>query len=197
MDLQTLRWLHRRHAPVFVTLLGNAKILAKVGISAIELDWWQAVSVGGLHFTATPARHFSARTPYDRNHALWGGFMIGAEAGRVLFAGDSGAGHHWDEIRTRIGPPDVALLPVGAYEPRWFMGPVHMNPADAVEAHFALGAHRSIGMHFGTFQLTDEAIDAPLQALEAAMPEPGVFTAHGFGETRLYELGRVSCVMRA
>ncbi len=195
MDLPTLRWLHRRHAPVFVTLLGNAKTLAKIGISAIELDWWQAVSVGELQLTATPARHFAARTPFDRNQALWGGFMMSPRvergAGRVLFAGDSGAGSHWHEIRTRLGPPDVALLPIGAYEPRWFMGPVHMNPEDAVQAHLTLGAHRSVGMHFGTFQLTDEPIDAPLHALTASVPNPEVFTTHGFGETRVYELGRV------
>ena len=193
MDLPSLRELQRRHAPRFVTLLGNARTLAQVGIAATELDWWQGVDAGALRITATPARQFSARTPFDRNRSLWGGFMIGAEAGQVLFAGDSGAGPHWDEIGGRLGPPDVALLPIGAYEPRWFMAPVHMNPAEAVQAHSALGARRSVGMHFGTFQLTDEAIDAPLEALAAARREAGIddatFATHGFGETRLYSLG--------
>ncbi len=124
--------------------------------------------------------------------------MLRTEAGQVVFAGDSGAGPHWRDIRTRLGPPSVALLPIGAYEPRWLMSPVHMNPAEAVAAHRALGAHRSIGMHFGTFQLTDEAIDAPLQALRKALanpgapepgaPEPDAFVTHDFGETRLYQL---------
>ncbi len=192
MDLNSLKALRRRHAPRVVTTLGNARILARVGIEAIELDWWQATELAGLRITATPARHFSARTPFDRNRALWGGFMLGTPAGQVLFAGDSGAGAHWQEIGDRLGPPDVALLPIGAYEPRWFMAPVHMNPAEAVAAHMALRARRSVGMHFGTFQLTDEAIDAPLHALaearEAAGLDASAFETLGFGETRVYPL---------
>ncbi len=192
MDLPSLRELRRRHAPLFVTMLGNARTLAGVGIVATELDWWQEVTLGAVGLTATPARHFSARTPFDRNRALWGGFMIRAGAAQILFAGDSGAGPHWHDIRMRLGAPDLALLPIGAYEPRWFMASVHMDPAEAVEAHLALGAWRSLGMHFGTFQLTDEAIDAPLHALaaarEAAHLDPDAFTTLGFGETRAFAL---------
>jgi len=147
MDLPSLRALHRRFAPRFVTTLGNARTLAKAGVTATELDWWQAIEVGDLRITATPARHFAARTPFDRNQSLWGGFMLGAGGGQVLFAGDSGAGPHWREVRVRLGAPDVALLPIGAYEPRWFMAPVHMNPDEAVQAHLHLGARRSVGMH--------------------------------------------------
>jgi L-ascorbate metabolism protein UlaG (beta-lactamase superfamily) len=196
MDLPSLSELQRRHAPRFVTTLGNARPLAKHGIIATELDWWQNIAVGPLRITATPARHFSARTPFDRNRTLWGGFMLAEAEGQaqVLFAGDSAAGGHWHDIRARLGPPDVALLPVGAYEPRWFMAPVHMNPEEAVQAHLALGARQSVGMHFGTFQLTDEAIDAPLIALEAARQSAGlspeIFTTLGFGETRLYPIRR-------
>ncbi len=191
MDFPTLRALQARFAPRFVTLLGNARILAKLGIAATELDWWQNTTAGALRITATPARHFSARTPFDRNRTLWGGFMVSVGAGTVLFAGDSGAGSHWGDIRDRLGAPDVALLPIGAYEPRWFMAPVHMNPAEAVEAHIALGARRSVGMHFGTFQLTDEAIDAPPAALEAACQATGTetFATLGFGETGMFALG--------
>jgi L-ascorbate metabolism protein UlaG (beta-lactamase superfamily) len=197
MDLPSLRELNRRHRPLVVTTLGNARKLDRLGIAATELDWWQDVAVGPLRVTATPARHFAARTPFDRNRTLWGGFMVSAPGGpalggQVLFAGDSGAGVHWQQIRARLGAPDVALLPIGAYEPRWFMAPVHMNPAEAVQAHLALGARRSVGMHFGTFQLTDEAIDAPLRALDAARREAGLaaglFTTQGFGETRVYPL---------
>ncbi len=190
MDLPSLRVLQARYAPRFITTLGNARALAGLGIAADELDWWQQAQAGPLRITATPARHFSARTPFDRNRTLWAGFMIESGGGRVLFAGDSGAGPHWDDIRSRLGAPGLALLPIGAYEPRWFMAPVHMNPAEAVQAHLALGALLSVGMHFGTFQLTDEAIDAPLLALEAACNTAGLgegtFTTHGFGETRLY-----------
>jgi L-ascorbate metabolism protein UlaG (beta-lactamase superfamily) len=192
MDLPTLRALRQRHAPRFVTTLGNARILATAGIDAVELDWWQDTTIGGLTITATPARHFSARTPFDRNRALWGGFMVGDGSGRLLFAGDSAAGPHWAAIHARLGAPALALLPIGAYEPRWFMAAAHMNPEEAVQAHLALGAKRSVGMHFGTFQLTDEAIDAPLIALDAARQAHGVaradFDTHGFGETRLYRL---------
>jgi L-ascorbate metabolism protein UlaG (beta-lactamase superfamily) len=190
MDFPTLRGLQARFAPKFVTTLGNARTLARLGIEATELDWWQDVTAGSLSITSTPARHFSARTPFDRNRSLWGGFMISVRAGKVLFAGDSGAGSHWDDIRQRLGEPAVALLPIGAYEPRWFMAPVHMNPAEAVQAHLAMHARRSIGMHFGTFQLTDESNDAPLIALEAARQQAGIktFDTLGFGETGIYPL---------
>jgi L-ascorbate metabolism protein UlaG (beta-lactamase superfamily) len=192
MDIPSLRELQRRHAPRFVTLLGNARVLAKHGIQATELDWWQGTQIDALRITATPARHFSARSPFDRNRALWGGFMLDEGRGRILFAGDSAAGPQWDLIRTQLGPPALALLPIGAYEPRWFMAGAHMNPDEAVQAHLALGAVTSVGMHFGTFQLTDEAIDAPIRALEAARAVHGVaadaFVTHGFGETRVYRL---------
>jgi L-ascorbate metabolism protein UlaG (beta-lactamase superfamily) len=192
MDLPALRALQARYAPSFITTLGNGRLLRPLGIAATELDWWQDVTAGALHITATPARHFSGRTPFDRNRALWGGFMIGVGAGTVLFAGDSGSGSHWGDIRRRLCAPDVALLPIGAYEPRWFMAPVHMNPPEAVQAHLDLGARRSVGMHFGTFQLTDEAIDAPLLALDAARRAAGVeaFTTLGFGETGVFPLGQ-------
>ncbi len=188
MDRPSLRELRRRHAPLFVTMPGNARILRGFGIDAIELDWWQEARLGALRVTGTPARHFSARTPFDRNRTLWGGFMLRAEAGQILFAGDSAAGPHWREIRGRLGAPDLALLPIGAYEPRWLMRAVHMNPAEAVQAHAALGARWSVGMHFGTFQLTDEAIDAPVHALAAATRAASVpgFGTLGFGETRVF-----------
>ena len=110
----------------------------------------------------------------------------------ALFAGDSGAGPHWAAIRDRLGPPGVALLPVGAYLPREIMQAVHMDPAEAVQARADLGARQAIGMHFGTFQLTDEAIDAPLDALQQARAPAGLpleaFDVLGFGETRALPL---------
>ncbi len=196
MDLPSLRHLAERHAPAVVTTLGNARRLRAAGFGEVtELDWWGEAMVRGLRVTATPARHFSGRTPFDRNNTLWGGFMLRRPdgGGRLLFAGDSGAGPHWAAIRERLGVPDVALLPVGAYEPRWFMAPVHMNPAEAVSAHGALGARHSVGTHFGTFRLTDEAIDAPAQALAAAREAAGLgeaaFRMLGFGETAVLPFG--------
>ena len=115
-DLPSLRALAAAHAPAAVTLLGNAALLARAGLRAQELDWFESTDVSGLHITATPARHFSRRTLWDGNRALWGGFMLRAGNRQILFAGDSGMGDHWADIRTRLGPPDLALLPIGAYE---------------------------------------------------------------------------------
>jgi L-ascorbate metabolism protein UlaG (beta-lactamase superfamily) len=174
-DLGTLQLLERRFHPTVVTPRGNGRLLRSAGIRQVEeIDWWETASAAPLPITLTPAQHFSARGPLDRNRALWGGFLIGAAGHRILFAGDSGYGPHFREIGARLGPIDLALLPIGAYEPRWFMKDIHMNPAEAVQAHLDLAARRSIAMHFGTFQLTPEGIDEPVQELAKALRERGV-----------------------
>jgi L-ascorbate metabolism protein UlaG (beta-lactamase superfamily) len=174
-DLRTLRRLAKRSDPLVVTPLGNAPLVRSAGITKIEeLDWWDAARSSPLPVVATPAHHFSARSPFDRNRALWGGFTIGIGRRRIYFAGDSAYGGFFKDIPERIGPIDLALLPIGAYEPRWFMQAVHMNPAEAVQAHLDVRAVQSLGMHFGTFQLTAEGIDAPLRALEEASRVGGV-----------------------
>ena len=195
MDLPTLRALQDRFRPQLITTLGNAALLERAGIpGAAELDWWQSMAAGPLVITATPARHFSARGLTDRNRTLWAGLHVRSPEGSVLFAGDSGDGPHWAEIGRRLGPPGLALLPIGAYEPRSIIQPMHMNPAEAVRARAALGAPRAIGMHFGTFQLTDEAVGAPEGALAAAREAAGLdsaaFDTLGFGESRLVPLSR-------
>jgi L-ascorbate metabolism protein UlaG (beta-lactamase superfamily) len=178
LDLPTLRDVQARWAPRAVTGLGNARHLADAGIgAATELDWWQSLAIDDATVTYVPAQHFSARTPFDRNRALWGGFVIAAGGHTVYVAGDTGYSPHFQEIRARFPRIDLALLPIGAYEPRWFMAVHHMNPEEAVRAHRDLGAAVSIGKHFGTFQLTDEAIDAPLAALAAARAQHGVSEA--------------------
>jgi L-ascorbate metabolism protein UlaG (beta-lactamase superfamily) len=152
-----------------VTPLGNSRVVRSAGLRRVEeLDWWQAATTPPMPITLTPARHFSARTPFDRNRALWGGFVVTAGQRRIYFAGDSGYAPYFREVPERVGPIDLALLPIGAYEPRWFMQPIHMNPAEAVQAHRDLGSPESIGMHFGTFQLTTEGIDDPIRALTDA-----------------------------
>ncbi|MDE2516349.1 MAG: MBL fold metallo-hydrolase [Rhodospirillales bacterium] len=187
MDLTTLRALAARFAPRFLTTLGNRAFLARHAIAAEELDWWDTHTHAGLRITATPARHFAARWLHDRNRTLWAGFMIAGAGGRILFAGDSGAGPHWAEIAARLGAPDLALLPIGAYAPAWMMQPVHMNPEEAVAAHQALGARRSLGMHFGTFRMADEAYDEPPARLRAAAARAAVdFDVPGLGETRVF-----------
>src|SRR6266487_4342443 len=174
-DLRTLRRLERHFHPTVVTPLGNGRLLRPAGIRRVEeIDWWETASAAPLPVTLTPAQHFSARSMFDRNRALWGGFLIEAGGRRILFAGDSGYGPHWREIATRLGPIDLALLPIGAYEPRWFMKDIHMNPGEAVQAHLDLRARRSIAMHFGTFQLTPEGFDEPVRGLATALRQRGV-----------------------
>jgi len=191
MDLPTLRQVRKRWTPRVLTGLGNARHLAKAGIqNAAELDWWQSAECADTRVTYVPAQHFSSRSLHDRDRCLWGGFIVETKAGAVYFAGDSGYGPHFAEIGRRFPRIDLALLPIGAYEPRWFMRQNHVDPSEAVRAHLDLGPRRSLGMHFGTFQLTDEAIDAPVEALRDARVQAGVaavdFDVLAFGETREY-----------
>jgi L-ascorbate metabolism protein UlaG (beta-lactamase superfamily) len=187
-DVRTLRLLAKRFDPVVVTPLGNAALVRSAGIRTIEeLDWWDASSRSPLPITLTPAHHFSARGPTDRNRALWGGFLLTCGSRQIYFAGDSAYAPHFREVRQRLGAIDLALIPIGAYEPRWFMHAVHMNPAEAVQAHQDLEACETIGMHFGTFQLTTEAIDEPVHALDTARRAAGLTAAQirtlDFGES--------------
>jgi len=187
-DLRTLAWLARRFDPIAITPLGNGRLLRSTGLRRVEeLDWWQRSRTAPLPVTLTPAHHFSARTPFDRNRALWGGFALTPRGVRVYFAGDTAYAPIFTDIRRRLGPIDLALLPIGAYEPRWFMRSVHMNPAEAVQAHLELDAAESIAIHYGTFQLTLEGIDEPPRALADACRANGVapssFRTIGFGES--------------
>jgi L-ascorbate metabolism protein UlaG (beta-lactamase superfamily) len=188
MDLATLRRLRRRFDPLVVTALGNRAYLRRRGLGQVEeLDWWQSLAAGGLHLTLTPARHFSARGLFDRDRTLWGGFLLQGGPATVYFAADSGYGPHFAEVARRAGPIDLALVPIGAYEPRWFMARSHVNPAEAVRAHLDLRAAQSVAMHFGTFQLTDEPIDEPVRALGEALAQEQVradrFRVLAHGET--------------
>jgi L-ascorbate metabolism protein UlaG (beta-lactamase superfamily) len=178
MDMPTLRRVRARFAPRrCVTGLGNAAYLARAGLGdATELDWWRSTTIGEVTITYVPARHFSARGLHDRSRALWGGCVLQRPDGAaVYFAGDSGWCPHFAEIGARFPDIRLALLPIGAYAPRWFMAPVHIDPEEAVRAHLALGARRSLGMHHGTFaRLTDEAIDEPPRLLAEARARHGL-----------------------
>jgi L-ascorbate metabolism protein UlaG (beta-lactamase superfamily) len=188
MDLPSLRRLQARFAPPIVTGLGNGAYLARKGIAgAIELDWWEDCEpLPGLRVHFVPSQHWSNRFFAGIRTMLWGGHVIETAAGRVYFAGDTGYPGHFTEIRERLGAPRLALLPIGAYEPRWFMGPQHMNPDDAVRAHLDLGAAASMAMHFATFDLSDEGMDEPVRALIEARARHGVaeeqFRAPEFGD---------------
>jgi L-ascorbate metabolism protein UlaG (beta-lactamase superfamily) len=187
-DLPTLRMLAKRFDPMVVTPLGNGRLVRTAGITRVEeLDWWQEATTAAHKVTLTPAHHFSARTPFDKNRALWGGFTVHAADVCIYFAGDTAYAQFFTDVRRRLGPIDLALLPIGAYEPRWFMQVVHMNPEEAVQAHLDLEASQTIAMHFGTFQLTTEAIDEPVRALEESRRARNIpssrFRTLGFGES--------------
>jgi L-ascorbate metabolism protein UlaG (beta-lactamase superfamily) len=123
--------------------------------------------------TLVPARHWCRRSPLSTNTRLWGGFMLRAGARLAYFAGDSGYDAAlFPEIARRCGRPDLAMIPIGAYEPRWFMSSAHMNPAEAAQVHRDVGARRSLAMHWGTFQLTDEGREEPVTDLTKAL-QPG------------------------
>ncbi|MEP5765302.1 MAG: MBL fold metallo-hydrolase [Halieaceae bacterium] len=156
--------------PLIVAGLGNGDLFRQWGLNRYQdLDWEQSTSFGDVRFTFTECRHRSGRGVADQMKTLWGSFVISADSGNVYFAGDTGYGPHFSEAGARHGPFALALLPIGAYEPRWFMRDVHVDPEEAVQAHLDLGAERSIGMHFGTFQLTYEKIDQPQTDLALAM----------------------------
>jgi len=145
-----------------------------------ELGWGDSVAFGGLRIHLTPALHWSKRGMFDANTALWGAFVVEAPGGPIYFAADTGfgSGSTFVEVRERFGPPRLSLLPIGAYEPRWFMHPQHMNPDEAVQAHRLLGTRASLAIHHGTIQLTDEAIDAPVAALAQALGQHSVDPRH-------------------
>lgn len=170
LDIETLKLLESQHHPLFLVPLGDGEWLKKEGLKNVqELDWWKTHEFKGARFTFLPAQHWSARGMFDRNHSLWGSWGLELAGLKLYHAGDTGLGPHFTDISARWGAPDVAMLPIGAYEPRWFMKMMHMNPEDAVEAFKQLKAKRAVGMHFGTFQLTDEAIDRPVKDLAHAL----------------------------
>ena len=176
LDLATLSKLSAKFSPRVITPLGNDVTMrdADRAIKAEAFDWQDRVELGnGLAVTLVPTRHWSARGLFDRNKALWASFVLETPAGKLYIVCDSGYGEgkHFRRVAEKHGPLRLAILPIGAYEPRWFMKDQHMNPQDAVKALADCGAEQALAHHHGTFQLTDEAIDAPVIALGAALDE--------------------------
>jgi L-ascorbate metabolism protein UlaG (beta-lactamase superfamily) len=196
MDVSTLKNLDDAFGSRFLVPLGNKAFLESKGIAnVVELDWWQSLELNPrLKISLAPAEHFSGRSPFDRNETLWGSYVVSFDGHAVFFGGDTAYSPHFKAIRERFGSPDIALLPIGAYEPRWFMKSVHMNPEEAVLAHLDLGAERSIGVHFGTFQLTPESIDQPLKDLDEALKKRNLakdeFVTLPEGRTQVLNLAR-------
>jgi L-ascorbate metabolism protein UlaG (beta-lactamase superfamily) len=179
LDVATLSRLAATHRPRVITPLGNDTIMRNrdAAIAAEAYDWHDRVELGaGMAVTLVPTRHWSARNLSDRNMSLWASFVIETPGGRIYFVADSGYGNgrHFRSVRERYGPPRLAILAIGAYEPRWFMREQHMNPAEAVQAFIDCGAELALAHHYGTFQLTDEAIDAPPLELAAALQSAAI-----------------------
>lgn len=179
-DVASLRALAAKFPDAhFIAPLRHRDLLEAAGARrVVELDWWETREIADVRVSLTPGKHWSNRLGTPRNHRLWGGFFLEfstAAPRRLWFVGDTGYDAEiFRAVRSRCGAPDLALVPIGAYEPRWFMAPMHINPAEAVQLHRDVGAKRSLGMHWGTFQLTEEAREAPVAALALARRAAGV-----------------------
>jgi L-ascorbate metabolism protein UlaG (beta-lactamase superfamily) len=183
LDMATLKRLVAKHDPLIVTPLGNDAILRAAMANARVLagDWGDRIALPrGAEAVIVPAYHWSARGLGDRRMALWGGFILRTPSGQIYFAGDTGYGDGaiFRAMRNDHGPTDVALIPIGAYAPRWFMAAQHTDPGEAMQIMRDLEARYAIGIHWGSFRLTDEAREEPVTLLRQAL------RAHGIDETR-------------
>jgi L-ascorbate metabolism protein UlaG (beta-lactamase superfamily) len=169
MDLPTLAKLP--DTAQYIVPLGNAARLKHANV--VELDWWETHTIGSLAITLVPARHWSMRAPWNRNHTLWGGYLVRSPEGTAYHSGDTAWGEHFAEIG-HAAAIDWAMLPIGGYSPRWFMETQHVDPEEAARAYEALGAKHLLAMHWGTFRLTDEAVGEPPARLRAWWRERGL-----------------------
>lgn len=197
LDVHAVLALNQRAqgATLFIVPLGLKAWFVQRGIThVVELDWWHQHVLRGVEFHLTPVQHWSSRTPLDRFQTLWGGWAVFGPDFHWYFSGDTGYSQDFKDTRTHFhdrSPEgfDLALLAVGAYEPRWFMQNQHINPAEAVQIHRDLHARRSVGVHWGTFNLTDEPLDQPPKDLAEARLAQGVAEEDFFllkiGETRV------------
>jgi L-ascorbate metabolism protein UlaG (beta-lactamase superfamily) len=177
MDESTLARLAREHRPRMFMGLGNSAFIERqLDYEATDLDWWQSAELApGVRLHAVPAQHFSSRGTTDRDANLWCGFVIETPRGPIYFAGDTGWGPHFARIGERFGAMRLAMLPIGAFRPEWFMQAVHISPKNAVRAAQALGATTSIPMHYATFHLGDDGQDEPAEVLRRELSvTPGV-----------------------
>ncbi len=199
LDKSSVRRLVRAHPDAaWVVPLELGAYLRRWGArEVIELDWWQSTEVRGLRVTGTPARHFSARSMADQCKTLWCGYALEVARGRAYFAGDTAYHPAFGEIGKDCGPFDFVMMPIGAYDPRWFMHVMHADPEEAVQAYVDLTSTVAaplplmLAIHWGTFRLTDEAMDEPPRRASAAWQRQGLDAAQlwvaAFGETRRWK----------
>mgnify|MGYP005841111219 CR=1 FL=1 len=177
----------------FLVPLGLAAWFQRTGLPKVqELDWWQTASLGPIRYHCVPAQHFSMRRPFDANRTLWAGWVLETPAGKIYFAGDTGYSPDFQEIGRRLGPMRLALIPIGGYMPRWFMRPMHLDPPEAVQVYRDVRAQQAIGMHWGTFKLTEEPLGEPPLYLQQVLRQqelsPEQFLVLRIGETRVFEM---------
>jgi N-acyl-phosphatidylethanolamine-hydrolysing phospholipase D len=188
-DARSIRVLAARGTP-FVVPTGMGALVRGWGAQATELGWWERTTVGPLRIHCVPARHFSGRSLTDRNRRLWSGWVIEGDTRRFYFAGDTAFFPGFGEIGQRLGPPDLAAMPIGAYLPQVIMKPVHVTPEEALRGATEAGAKRVLGMHFGTFDLTDEPLDEPPARFRAEATRLGLAEDRAWvlkvGETRAW-----------
>jgi L-ascorbate metabolism protein UlaG (beta-lactamase superfamily) len=163
-----------RIAAPMIAGAGTSPLAASAKVGCSELEWWQSTKAGPVTITFVPSQHWSGRTLFDNNKMLWGGFVIEGSTARIYHSGDTAFFTGFKEIGKRHPGIDAALLPIGAYDPQWFMGSQHMNPEEAVQAFEDLGARYFVAMHWGTFKLTDEPLDEPPVRLEAEWKKRGL-----------------------
>ncbi|MFT3842659.1 MAG: MBL fold metallo-hydrolase [Myxococcaceae bacterium] len=187
LDIHALKELQDRFPKVQIFCgLGNAAYLESKGLTHVQqLDWWQSRPLGSVTVHSVPNRHFSNRGLFDSDETLWSAWVFDGPSGRAYFAGDTAYGDHFSAAAKKLGPMRLAVLPIGAYKPEWFMSPVHMGPADAVKAAKELQAKLAVPMHWGTFPLADDGEDEAVEQLKLALQQtqdPPDFRVLGFGE---------------
>jgi len=170
LDIATIKRLKERYNPIIIAPLGIPAYLKTKGIDRqFAMDWWEETQLNDeISIACVPAQHFSGRGMFDRNKTLWAGYVIQSNFGNIYFAGDTGYGDFIKQIGVRYSPIDLAMLPIGAYLPRWFMSPIHTSPEEAVRIHQDLQAKKSVAMHFGTFPLGDDGMTQPQEDLMKA-----------------------------
>ena len=168
LDIASLKTLHKLNPKaLFLVSKGDMDLLVRSGIKNVtEFLWWENIEVKNTLFTFTPNQHWSARGFRDRNKSLWGGWFMQSSNHTIYHAGDTGYSDDFKETRSRLGSPDFAMIPIGGYNPPWFMNYHHVNPSESIQIALDLGVSKSFGMHWGTFRLTDEDILEPAQLID-------------------------------
>lgn len=175
LDVNTLKLLEEKYSPKFIVPLGVGSYLDKLDIqNKVEIDWYQNTSVGQLDIKGIPANHFTSRGLFDRDKTLWCGYLFNFEGYKIYFAGDSGYGPNFKTLGEQEQSIDLALIPIGAYKPEWFMSPIHISPDQAVQVHQDINAKQSIAMHFGTFPLADDGMYTPQKDLKQSLDQRGI-----------------------